>query len=676
MISMTARTTLLHKKIGVPLVRQVFEHCLAYLKKHNPHSARTLPEGARAPVFVLHTGASLKGGGIDHIKPWLPLFEAAGHEFIVVARMMDVYEQLCLDYPQVQVSLVKDSADVDTLIAAYPSLRGFYYVANTANNNLFLRCSGARHVFLGHGDSDKSSSMNRGFKVYDEIYVAGQAHIDRFARAEFDTSGLRFRIIGRPDAAALLDAAAAAGAAPPRRIVYIPTWEGYAAEQDYSSLALAPELLRATHAHGGLPIVAKLHPLTGAARPALLNANRRIVAQAGLPEGALTFVDRREKLTDLLAPDAVFICDISATVSECLALDRPIFVYVPRDRPIRVVSSHMGHADYAYTFATAAELGEQLARVLGGDDPLAAARRRAREYFISPRATRAGAFAHELARVAHGAWEAPLATAAGPAHCPACHSAAVEAETVACALPGMEQLAFRFLTCRDCGFVSNPDNRHDYRAEGFDGPSTPGESARTGDGLRPRREYRMAQMAADVLDRYAAGRTGELMVYGAGLSRDHALIARDLPFRRVALCDMANFQQVADFIPHDARGETFDVVIASEVIEHFVDLETDFAHLFSKVRHDGVVVASTNLADGAPLHRLSYPFSLGHTAYHSGRSLQAVCRRFGMRVDFRTPANATRGAGPRKRYVLFYRDPRMGEAIAQYFADHHLAPSE
>lgn len=667
---------MLHKKIGVPLVRNLFERCLAYLKKHNPHSARTLPEGARAPVFLLHTGASLKGGAIDHIKPWLSLFEHAGHEFIVVARMMDVYEQLRLDYPQLRVCLVKDSADVDKLIAAYPSLRGFYYVANTANNNLFLRCSGGRHVFLGHGDSDKSSSMNRGFKAYDEVYVAGQAHIDRFARADFDTSGLRFRIIGRPDAGILLDAADAATAAPPQRIVYIPTWEGYVAEQDYSSLALAPELLRAAHAHSGLPIVSKLHPLTGAARPALLDIDQRIVARAGLPAGALTFLERHGKLTDLLAPDAVFICDISATVSECLALDRPLFVYVPRDRPIRVVSSHMSHADYAYTFATADELAAQLARVLGGDDPLVGARRRAREYFISPSATRANAFGRELQRVADGAWnEAPPAPGE-EAYCLACHSTAVDAETVACAIPGMEQLAFRFLTCRACGFVSNPDNRHDYRAEGFDGPSTPGESARTGDGLRPRREYRMAGMAADLLARYAPDRSGELLVYGAGLSRDHVLIARDLPFRRVALCDMANFQQVEDFVPHDARGQAFDVVIASEVIEHFVDLETDFAHLFSKVRHDGVVVASTNLADGAPLERLSYPFSLGHTAYHSGRSLQAVCRRFGMRVDFRTPANATRGAGPRKRYVLFYRDPRMGEAISQYFADHHLAPSE
>jgi len=671
-------TTMLHKKFGVPLARHLFERCLDYLKKHNPHSARTLPEGVVAPVFLLHSGASLKGGAIDHIKPWLPLFESAGHEFLVVVRMLDVYEQMRLDYPNVRTALVKDSADVDALTAAYPSLRGFYYVANTANNNLFLRCSGGRHIFLGHGDSDKSSSMNRAFKSYDEVYVAGQAHIDRFARADFDASGIRFRIIGRPDGAALLEAADQAIAAAPRRIVYIPTWEGYAVEQDYSSLTLAPALLRAAHACGGLPIVAKLHPLTGAAKPALLDIDQRIATQLGLPDGALEFLDRHGKLTDLLAPDAVFICDISATVSECLALDRPVFVYVPQDRPIRVVSSHMSHADYAYTFSNATEFADKLARVLGGDDPLAAARRRAREYFISPSATRTNAFARELRRIAEGAWQetAPAPLEPDRPHCPACRSAAVQAETVACSLPQLSELSFRFLTCGDCGFIANPDNRHDYTDAGFDAPSTPGQNARTGDGLRPGREFRMAEMAADILARYTPDRVGNLVVYGAGLSRDHTLIARDLPFDRVALCDMANFQQAEDFVPHDARGQAFNVVIASEVIEHFVDLEVDFANLFAKARHDGLIVASTNLADGAPLHRLSYPFSLGHTAYHSGRSLQAVCRRFGMRVDFRTPFNATRGAGPRKRYVLFYRDPQMGEAVAQYFADHHLAPSE
>ena len=37
-----------------------------------------------------------------------------------------------------------------------------------------------------------------GAGIYDEIYVSGDAHIDRFNLADFDTAGLKFKIIGRP----------------------------------------------------------------------------------------------------------------------------------------------------------------------------------------------------------------------------------------------------------------------------------------------------------------------------------------------------------------------------------------------------------------------------------------------------------------------------------------------
>lgn len=674
---------MLHK-IGIPAARFVFEASLRYLQTYNPHSARTLPERSRTPAFVLHTGASLKGGGVDHVRTWIPAFEATGIEYVVVARSMDVYERLCAEYPDVPVSLVKDSADVDTLLHAFPSLRGFFYVANTANNNLFLRCSGGRHVFLGHGDSDKSSSMNRAFKAYDEIYVAGQAHIDRFANAEFDTSGMSFRIVGRPDSRRLL-AHADAPAAPPARVVYLPTWEGYCAEQDYSSLAIAGDLLAAAHRVSGLPVTGKLHPLTGAARPEFKDIEGDLMRASGLPRAALDFAGRHGKLTDLLGADAVYVCDISAAVSECLMLGRPIFVYLPPDRGIRVVSGRLAHADYAYTFGSAEEFAAKLERVLGGDDPLAAARRQAREYFVSPGATRDGAFEDALRELVDavpapdgGSGATPTTATGGhpaPDSCRSCGSASLAKRSIACAVPRMRGATFGFTFCRSCGFVSNPDNTHDYLDEGFNDGSRPETGTRAGDGVQPRREYRMAEVAADILGRRFPGRRHELLVFGAGLSRDHQLVSERLPFDRVALTDIGNFQQAADFVPLDSE-EKFDAVVASEVIEHFTDLESDFRNLFSKVRDGGLVIAGTNINDGTPLHRLIYPFSPGHVAYHSGRSLLAVSRRFGMKLDFRTPAIALGKGGPRKRYVFFYRDPAVGECIAQYFADHHLAPSE
>ncbi|WP_312957655.1 methyltransferase domain-containing protein [Stutzerimonas nitrititolerans] len=672
------------QKFGVQLARYVYEASLQYLQAYNPHSARAIPSDSVAPIFLLHTGASLKGGGVDHIKPWLPLFERCGVEYLVVVRMMDVYEQMRLEYPHVPVSLVKSSADVDSLLDAFPSLTGFFYVANTANNNLLLRCAGGRHVFLGHGDSDKSSSMNRTFKIYDEIYVAGQGHIDRFANADFDATGLRFRIIGRPDSRELLaqgvDAARAA-----KRIVYIPTWEGYCAEQNYSSFPIAKEVLRAAYQVSGLPVLGKLHPLTGADKPEYLDIDRRIIEELALGPEQLRFVDRHGKLTDILEPDAIYICDVSAAVSECLALDQPIFVYVP-ERNVRVVSGKMTYADFAYTYNSAEEFARKLEGVLGGDDYLALARKQAREYFISPDASLSGAFEEGLSSIAACAWlsqEAPermtevdVQKWPVPGTCRSCGSDALDTETIACSVPKLRGKSFRFETCRSCGFVSNPDNQHDYAEVGFSEGSRPEIGTRAGDGVQPRREYKMAEMAADILAYRSPELRSKLLVFGAGLSRDHQLISTQLPFARVALSDVDNFQSTQDFVPLGLREQEFDVVIASEVLEHFTNLETDFTNLFSKVNDSGLVVASTNIHDGSPLHRLVYPFSPGHVSYHSGRSLYAVAKRFGMKLDFRVPAIAMGSGGPRKRYVFFYRDPVLGECISQYFADHCLAPSE
>ncbi len=400
------------KKIGVPAARFLYEKSLRYLAKNNPHSARVVPDGASAPVFMLHTGASLKGGGIDHLKPWIPLLDALGMEYIVVTRMMDVYERMTVDYPHVRTSLVKSSADADALLEAFPSLAGFFYLSNTANCNQFLRYPGYRHVFLGHGDSDKHASMNRLFKAYDEIFVAGQAHIDRFAAADFDASAMHFRIIGRPDSRPLLAGLEQRQRGAPH-IIYIPTWEGYYADQNYSSLALAASLLETAHRVSGLPIIGKLHPVTGAVREEYRNSDKRIAKQLGLDASQLRFVDRHGKLTDLLDPAAIYICDISATVSECLVMDRPIFVYIPRDQQVRIINSRLSYSDYAYTFSSAEELGRKLDRVVNGDDWLAEARRKARDYFITPKATLSGAFEQAMRSIAARDREAPGMRVAG-----------------------------------------------------------------------------------------------------------------------------------------------------------------------------------------------------------------------------------------------------------------------
>lgn len=265
--------------------------------------------------------------------------------------------------------------------------------------------------------------------------------------------------------------------------------------------------------------------------------------------------------------------------------------------------------------------------------------------------------------------------------CLACGSADIYTRAITCtAANSSKGKTFEFIFCDACQFVSNPSNGHDFRENAaFEaGVNLPEKTMRVGDGIRPGREYRMAEMGVDILRRHDGECRPDVVVFGSGMSRDHALMKEELPISRMAVSDLDNFQSVLDFVPVASRQAEFDLVIASEVIEHFTNLQEDFANLLSKVRESGLVIASTNMHDGVPLAGLAYPFDVGHTSYYSGQSLQAICERLGggVRLDFRTPAIAFRGAGPRKRYIFFYRDVEMGQSIAQYFADHHVAPSE
>ena len=90
---------------------------------------------------------------------------------------------------------------------------------------------------------------------------------------------------------------------------------------------------------------------------------------------------------DILASEAIqkrniYICDISAVVSECLSANAPIFVYIPKDKDIQIASSNMTYQDYCYTFSDVNELVDKMQQVLSGDDYLAESRQKAVDYFI------------------------------------------------------------------------------------------------------------------------------------------------------------------------------------------------------------------------------------------------------------------------------------------------------
>jgi hypothetical protein len=167
----------------------------------------------------------------------------------------------------------------DLMNFSLPSVRVALYPANTGKNIHMLRSRSMAHVFVGHGDSDKTASSNPYTKVYDEVWVAGQAGRDRYLRAGVGVRDEDIVEVGRPQLASLAQASEGP-AGPLRTVLYAPTWEGWdAADPTQTSLILmGPRIVRALLANAPLRVLYKPHPLTGTRDPRAARAHEKIAA--------------------------------------------------------------------------------------------------------------------------------------------------------------------------------------------------------------------------------------------------------------------------------------------------------------------------------------------------------------------------------------------------------------
>lgn len=256
---------------------------------------------------------------------------------------------------------------------------------------------------------------------------------------------------------------------------------------------------------------------------------------------------------------------------------------------------------------------------------------------------------------------------AGP-RCRACRSSDVRKQRVHNTSLDRSMPVIR---CRACGHVAIPANVRDYseisEASGFE------LKPRVGTPERPGREFAMASMAVKLMERSDL----DVLVYGAGRSYDNHHIQALPRVRSVTIGDVMNFRDDAEVLDITQPAErTFDLIIACEVIEHFLNPRPEFARLFGYLRSDGLLVCSTNIFDGKALDRHAYIFRPGHVSYYTPKSLRAIAKKNGYRLDFRVPKIATGFAGPRKRYVLLTKSTEIMDRAADYFGQRMYAPAE
>ena len=339
-------------------------------------------------THVLHTGEV--ENAVNHLDLWIPHFIKADIDFIVITRNIVAFNNVKDKYPLVSVVFLKGEKEIETFFNKLTFLKACFYPSNTGNNLHLLKFNNLKHIFLGHGDSDKSASAHKYFRVYDENWVAGDAHIDRFKNEGFDFSGLKSVKVGRPNLLNILKKSTKKWNErfdSKINLLYLSTWEGVYAEQNYTSAYMINEIAELLKEFKDITLRVKLHPRVGSRDISLLNTTSKLETFAEKNSLNCTIYNRDKPVDELIIKSNVFICDISAVVSECLAANAPIFVYIPTNKEIKLSQSNMKFEDYTYTFSSVDELSEKMIKVLNGDDYLQKNREKAMEYILGKEAT-------------------------------------------------------------------------------------------------------------------------------------------------------------------------------------------------------------------------------------------------------------------------------------------------
>lgn len=283
---------------------------------------------AADPRYLVHVSL-----GAEHsryiVNQWLPALDATPTNGLLAVR--EASQLRPLRATRVPVVYVPSPRQLEQV--TLPSVRAALYLAYGEKNAHLLRDPRLTHVMLLHGDSDKATSANAQVRGFGEIWVAGQAAIDRYRTAGLDLPEDRFVVIGRPQVEPLLAPRPTAGQRPV--LFYAPTFEGYYAETAYSSLdSMGPAMIRRLlTGFPQLQIWFKPHPASGVARASMLAAIVEI--EGMLAGGDHVVVDRRPDLTltDCLIRADVLLSDISSVESDFLATGRPVLVTNPAGLP-------------------------------------------------------------------------------------------------------------------------------------------------------------------------------------------------------------------------------------------------------------------------------------------------------------------------------------------------------
>lgn len=319
------------------------------------------------PEVALHLSGNESAA--YQVNMWLEALEALDRRVIILLRDRPLFRQLNdTDLPVIALNSGPEFLTLD-----FASLRVSLYPTNTGNNIHLLRLPGMMSAFIGHGDSDKSASSNPFSRVYDELWVAGEAGADRYRRSGLGIDEARYRVVGRPQIHRILPTPRLGDEEIPT-VLYAPTWEGVNKLQEYSSVRDAGVAAVRAFLDSPEPIrvVYKPHPFTGHRDPTFRRADEQIEAlltRAKAATGIDHLTVRSGDLMDWFNVASALITDISSVLSDFMASEKPVSVFNHSGDPEDVFRLEFPSAAAATVFGVGAVGIAELVEVVGGSAP-------------------------------------------------------------------------------------------------------------------------------------------------------------------------------------------------------------------------------------------------------------------------------------------------------------------
>lgn len=357
---------------------------------------------AYAPQFLIYFSGPIQGD--YQVRMWLPYLEKLDVPFAVLVRdpRMLARGRALTDRPVIACQRLGGLDDV-----MVPSVRAVFYVNTDRDCVDGVRYLDRTHVHLNHGDSDKPSSYHPMIGMFDRIFLAGQAAVDRFERHGVVVPDEKFRLVGRPQVAGTTEVNTDPLPDVPT-VFYAPTWRGGVKDMSFSSLSSGVAIVQAL-IDRGVRVIFRPHPLSIRDRESSV-AVARIDALL-----TATSTERTPHLTSSMTADATIkdlfntsdalVTDVSSVASDYLRSGKPLAVADlgatgPGQRPDPVDYPVLNAAYLLDVTGLDGEAGAVLDLMLR-EDPLRERRTQLRHYYLGDHQDEVATFVREAQAALH-----------------------------------------------------------------------------------------------------------------------------------------------------------------------------------------------------------------------------------------------------------------------------------